>query len=385
MKVLFISAWYPHRYDNMSGLFVQKHAEAVHLYADVKVLYVHADENVQDFEIIDRKHNDLNEVIVYYPIKPKSVFHKLTKSINYFRAYKKGFKYIHQKGFFPDIIHANILTRTGFIAHRYAKKRKIPYIITEHWSRYLPIRNSYHGAIRKWITKRVIKNAAAVLPVSENLKNAMLQHNLDNPNYVVVNNVVENFFFEEEKHTHSGKKRILHVSCFDEAAKNIKGIVNVTYQLSKKRSDFELILIGNGIDYNEVYNYTQSVDFKHEIIQFIGEKTPKEVSEWLHKTDFFVLFSNYENSPVVISESLASGLPVLATNVGGIPELINKKNGILIEPKDEKGLFQAMDYMLDHYKEYNIEEIKDAAKKKFSYQEIGKQIFQTYNTILSKQ
>jgi hypothetical protein len=51
MNVLFLSAWYPNRHDSMAGLFVQKHAEAVSMYADVKVLYVHADKDVKHFEI----------------------------------------------------------------------------------------------------------------------------------------------------------------------------------------------------------------------------------------------------------------------------------------------------------------------------------------------
>ena len=43
-KVLFLSAWYPNRYDAMAGLFVRKHAEAVGQYADVCVLYLHLDD-----------------------------------------------------------------------------------------------------------------------------------------------------------------------------------------------------------------------------------------------------------------------------------------------------------------------------------------------------
>ena len=49
-----MSHWYPNRYDKMFGLFVQKHAEAVSIYCDVAVLYVHADENIKDFESIYR-------------------------------------------------------------------------------------------------------------------------------------------------------------------------------------------------------------------------------------------------------------------------------------------------------------------------------------------
>lgn len=380
MKVLFISAWYPNRDDNMSGLFVRKHAEAVQLYADVKVLYVHPDKNIGNFEIVDQMHNDLNEVIVYYPISPGSIFHKSTKSINYIRAYKKGLKYLKEKGFSHDITHANILTRTGVMAYFLKLFRKTPYIITEHWSRYLPIRNEYHGRIRKYLTKKVVKNAFAVLPVSESLMNAMLSHNLYNPNYKVVYNVVEDIFFNIYPNNSSPqKKRILHISCFDENAKNLTGILRSIVELSKIRTDFELLLIGSGINFKETVEYCRSLHIPEHLISFEGEKSPFEVAGYLKNSNFLILFSNYETAGVVIAESLACGIPVVSTKVGIAPECIHSENGILIEPGDEKELCSKINYMLDHSQEYNSTKIKEESKQKFSYNEIGKQIYHIYS------
>ncbi|MCB4234228.1 glycosyltransferase family 4 protein [Kaistella anthropi] len=67
----------------------------------------------------------------------------------------------------------------------------------------------------------------------------------------------------------------------------------------------------------------------------------QEVSEKMRASDCFVLFSDYENFPCVLLESLSTGTPVIATKVGGIPEVVNEKNGILISnSKDE--LYEAM-------------------------------------------
>ena len=54
-KVLFLSAWYPNRYDTMAGLFVRKHAEAVGQYADVCVLYLHLDDKIDNFQIVEHE------------------------------------------------------------------------------------------------------------------------------------------------------------------------------------------------------------------------------------------------------------------------------------------------------------------------------------------
>ena len=108
----------------------------------------------------------------------------------------------------------------------------------------------------------------------------------------------------------------------------------------------------------------------------------KTLVELYQQSNLTVLFSNYENIPVVISESLVCGIPVVTTNVGGIAEHIDQSNGLLLEAKDEKALFTALNYMLDHYKEYNSVEIKQKAEQKYSYHSVGMKLFSIYSTIL---
>ncbi len=384
MNILFISQWYPNRYDKMAGLFVQKHAKATSLHCKIKVLYVHADENVDTFEITEEIHENLTEIRVYYPDKKNLIFRKFIKTINYIRAYNKGYKQVISSSFIPEIVHVNILSRTGFIAYLFKCRKNIPYVVSEHWSRYLPIRAAYKGIIRHVITKLVVRNAAAVLPVSGNLKNAMLQQKLYNHNYRVVNNVVDDFFFENTHSQPRTKKRMIHISCFDERAKNIKGIIRATHNLLKIRQDVELIIIGTGLDFNEVYTYYEAFQFPPKTVSFLGEKTPEEVAYWIQNSDFLVHFSNYENAPVVISECLAAGKPVISTNVGGISEFINDSNGILIKPGDETALTESMDFLLDHLADYNTKSIKSSALQKFSYHSVGTEIYTIYKTILKK-
>lgn len=383
INVLFLSQWYPHRYDQMFGLFVQKHAEAVSINCRVKVLYVHPDEKINLFELKEKTRNNLTELIVYYPVKKQKQHQKISNSINYCRAYWKGYKQIRHDGFHPDIVHANILTRTGAVAYLLKLLKGTPYIITEHWSRYLPGRNSFNGGFRKLITRWIVKNAKAILPVSENLKQAMLSHKLENNNYIVVNNVVDDYFFNENLIVHRLKKRIIHVSCFDEQSKNIKGILRTIFELSKSREDFELILIGTGKDFNRIKNYASKLDFPKGMIHFMGEKTSEEVANWMHNSDLLLLFSNYETAGVVIAESLICGKPVLTTNVGIAPEYINAKNGKIIPPKNEKILLKELHFMLDHLDEYNCHEIKADVLYKFDYKSIGNQIEKIYTEILA--
>jgi glycosyltransferase involved in cell wall biosynthesis len=383
IKVLFLSAWYPNRYDAMAGLFVRKHAEAVSLYCDVKVLYVHGDKNISTFEIIRQKNNNVYETIVYYPEKNGKFLRKVLKAFSYFRAVYIGYHDIKEKTGFPDIIHVNVLTRTGILAYWLKKRYKIPYVITEHWTRYLQTNDSYKGLIRKILTQKILKHSSAVMPVSELLKASMLKNNLLHPNYYVINNVVDSNFFNEIEYVGHNKKRILHVSCFLEKAKNVKGLLRAIKSISLIRDDFEVIILGSGIDYETVIEYYKTLDFPDGIINFLGEKTSQEVAEWYAKSDFSVLFSNYETAGIVISESLASGKPVISTKVGIAPDYISKEAGILVEIHDEKAMTDAMNYMLDHFFEYDRKKIKQVGSA-FSYNQVGSEIYKIYQNTLDK-
>lgn len=376
IKVLLLSAWYPNRYDAMAGLFVRKHAEAISLYCDVNVLYVHGDKNIKHFQSEVIQHKKITETLIYYPSN-----NILLKYINFFIAYWKGFILLRKSGYKPDVIHANILTRTVFIAFCYKIFRNTPYVIAEHWSRYLPSRNGYHGLIRKALTKIVVRSSSAVLPVSINLRDAMILKGLNHPNYKIIYNVVDDFFFHKPQKTINLHKRFLHISCFDEKAKNVKGILRAVKSLSTIRTDFEFIFIGTGIDFEEVYSYYKSLGFPNNLVQFLGEKEPWEVAKWFEKSDCFVLFSNYETAGVVIAESLACGKPIISTRVGIAEEFINDSAGILLKIGDEAGLTNAMNHVLDNTDNYKSDIIRQRADL-FSYQTVGKEIKNVYKSII---
>ena len=384
MKVLFLSAWYPHRYDAMSGLFVRKHAEAVSRFADVCVLYLFADENVRQFDVVEQVTDSVREIYVYYPFTNKPVLRQLTKAIGYVRAFWRGFAVVRQKFGLPDVVQANVLTRSGVLAHRLKRKFGIPYIIVEHWSRYLPQNFNYKGFARKILTKRSVANAFCVLAVSGKLREAMRGFGLVNNNFQLIDNVVDDFFFASQKIIDSKRKfRFLHVSCFDERPKNVKGILRAVKELLHQRSDFELILVGTGIDWQEVVRYAKELELPDNVVRFVGEQTPAEVCRYFTESDSFIMFSNYENAPVVISESLATGTPVISTNVGGIPDMVNEQCGILINPGDEATLCSKMSWMIDNYKHFNADEIRQTAQR-FTYENVGKRLYDIYCQALKK-
>jgi glycosyltransferase involved in cell wall biosynthesis len=381
-RILFLTAWYPNRYDSMFGLFVRKHAFAAGIYNDVTVIYAHADKNIKKSEYFSDKKENITEIVVYYPAGRPGLLGKFIKLFRYFYVLHRAYQMYVNTGGKPDLIHVNILTRTGIPALLKKLTQGIPYVVTEHWTRYLPENDTFNGILRKIATKIIAKNASVVMPVSEQLQKAMLKHHLSNNRYQIVNNVVDDMFYETSLVRQKQEiTQILLVSCFLERAKNVKGILNTIKSLSERRQDFKLTVVGTGPDYEMIINYLSILNISDELIDFVGEKQPDEVTTYFSKADFFILFSNYETFGIVIAESLASGVPIISTKTGIATDYIQSDNGILVDIGNENEFEQAIDYMLDHCQEYKREKIRESGRI-FSFETIGKTYTNIYNSIL---
>ncbi len=383
IKILFISQWYPHRYDPMFGLFVQKHAEAVALYANVAVIYVHPDQMIKKRETVISTEKGFQEIRIYYPTGGNSLLAGIRKQIEFISAYREGFKLLYESWGKPDIIQASVFTRTALLGTYMKWKNKIPYTVIEHWTRYFREKTFRNGLHRR-LSILAASHSDAVMPVTLHLQKCMEQHGMKNDNYHIINNVVDDIFFKRLAKPSPEKIRILNVTCFDDAQKNLSGLLNVIQALRIKRQDFELVLVGEGLDSYHIKELSHEKGLGNDVVIFTGMLTGDELVKAYQQSHFSVLFSNYENIPVVISESFACGLPVISTNVGGIAEHIDKSNGLLIEKGNEMALFKALDYMLDHYTDYNPEELTEMARNKYSYPSVGKELLSIYKKILNQ-
>lgn len=369
----------------MSGLFVRKHAESVARHCDVCVLYLLADDKVKRSEVVVQETGRVREVYVYYPFCGFPVLRQLSKASGFFRAFLRGYASVEENFGRPDVTQTNILTRCGVLSYFLKKRYGIPYVVVEHWSRYLPQNFNYKGFLRKRFSELVIRNASCVMPVSRMLADSMRRLGLKNDRYRLVNNVVDDFFFETGKDSSRPKDKFvfLYISCFVERAKNVCGILRAVKMLSEQRSDFSLTIVGVGPDYDEVRRYADGLDLPDGMVSFVGEQPPTEVNRFFSVSDAFVLFSNYENAPVVISEALATGTPVISTDVGGIPDMVDVSNGCLVKPGDEKALCEKMSWMIDHRVEFDSELIRQRARR-YSYGEVGDFLVSVYREAVSK-
>ena len=377
--IIFLARWYPHRYDPMFGLFVQRHAEAAALFNDITVIYCQqtTDNGQQSssnkkFEIVRTLENGVDTIRVYYK-KPKN---KILSLLTFYRANMKALKLCKP----ANMIHVHVLTRLGVIAWIQKLLHKTPYIITEHWSRYLP-GNDFSGFLRKSACKLVVRNAKLVTTVTENLANAMRNHGLKNDNYVVLPNVVNLDMFHIKPECTDATNhvpKIIHISCFEDKSKNISGLLESLKIIDDKGIDFQCTLIGEGMDLDLIKEKAKTLQLTHKVT-FTGLLEGQQLADKLSSGDFLVLSSNYENMPVVILEALASGLPVVSTNVGGIKEMIDDTKGILVEPKNKEALAYAIIKMIKTHNNYDANYLRNSVIEKYGYESVGRYLSSIYN------
>lgn len=381
-KILWICSWYPNKLEPFNGDFIQRQAHAAALLNDIFVIHLAGDDTgvVKETGEVVMNAPGITEKIIYYK-KHASFPAKLLSHYKWLHLSKKAIrKYIIENGK-PDVIHVNIPVKAGYLGLWAQKKYGVPYVVTEHWGIYNEVEvHNYESknSLFKQLTKKVYDGAAVFISVSRYLAEGVNRLVLQK-DYTVVPNVVDtNIFYYQEKQ--SVTFRFLHVSNMV-ALKNTEGILRAFKAFAQQHSNVELVMVGD--TGSEIRNYADSLNFPKATVSFRGEVPYQQVATEMQLADCFILFSNIENSPCVIGEALCCGLPVIATNVGGIPELVDETNSILVEAGNENTLATAMQEVMKNYFTYNRKKIAEKAQQFFSYPVISKQLDEIYATVLS--
>ncbi|MCR4964363.1 MAG: glycosyltransferase [Bacteroidales bacterium] len=382
MNVLHLLSWFPSPDDPTLGNFCIRQIESLPEDCHSVILSVYDDPKLdRDMAVETIKEERYTHVQIHIrtPKIPVEGLRKLWRKWRIYRTYQYGLKYVCAKFFTPDFIHLHVAYPLGRIALRWHKRFKFPYLMTEHWTIYQPQNDAlFKGKLRRRVVN-IANNAEVILPVSDDLRRNMERHGVKNRFEVIYNVVNTDRFTLAPLQVDRPRKQMLHISTLRDEAKNFSGLLRTLERLKEIRTDFQLHVIHDyqAPDFEEYVRQHGLSDF----VVFHGRQTPQGVADFFAKSDFFVLFSNFENLPCVIVESFASGVPVLSTNVGGIAEIVTPERGLLVSSGDENALLEKLQYMLDHFAEYDRESIRQYAVETFSMKQIGSQIYEQYRSL----
>jgi len=162
------------------------------------------------------------------------------------------------------------------------------------------------------------------------------------PNFIPI----ENYPFKLRSKV---EPRLLWVRAFD-ATYNPQMAIRVLHLLADKYPQAALCMVGPDKDgsMNSCRQLAQELGIADRV-QFTGRLTKREWIELSSDYDLFINTTNFDNTPVSVIEAMALGLPVVSTNVGGVPYLIeNGVNGCLIEKDNVEDMFHSLSSILDN-------------------------------------
>ena len=285
----------------------------------------------------------------------------------------------------PDLVHAHIMLRPAVLAWWLRLRHRIPYLITENWTVFLPINDARRGWLRGWLAGQLVKRADAFTPVSQDLRTALARLGGASARTVIIPNVVDTSLFHPPLPT-TPRQGLLNVAVFNEQAKNLSGLLRTVARLRAHNPllTVRLRVAGFGSAEKMLHQLATDLDLLADgTVTFLGKLSSASVAEEMRRAACFVLFSNYENLPCVLIEAQASGLPAVATRVGGVPELLPGDNsrGLLVPAGDEAALADALTAVLQNPTQFDAAALRRHAEAHFSVAAVGQQFRMLYQSI----
>jgi glycosyltransferase involved in cell wall biosynthesis len=241
-------------------------------------------------------------------------------------------------------IHSHFATRPTFIAMMVSKLTGIPFSLTTHDEIFLSsldfseefnqcsfiITTSKYS--RKYLIAKYGKSLESKLTVI----------------YLGID--IEKFFFCEEKKQKQGF--IVSSVGFLVPKKGFSYLIEAAKLLKEKGYQFQVVIAGEGPERNNLERLVSQLSLK-STVYLPGMISTKDLPHFFGRSDIFIFPSviakdgSRDVIPVAIMEAMAMGLPVVATNVGGIPELVeHKKTGILVLEKNAHELAVAIELLI---------------------------------------
>lgn len=387
MKILILPTWYPSEWNVAAGIFTQQNALA-HLKAGYEVGIIYVDTNYRNifnvpFRHLFRKKFGLEKEIPtfrYYGLDLPN-FNEYFVYQWFKRVEKLYLDYEKQFGK-PDIIHAHVFMM-GYAALHLKKKYGIPYVLTEHLSSFplQKVPKRYNTMI-----SAIFDNADACLAVSEFLKRSM-QPFTSNNIHVIPNNIDTHLFALKPSKQYKLQNNYFKILAIGDLIpiKNFSLLIKVVHFLvfEKDIRNFEVNIIGYGYLEKQLKKEIEQYNIK-DYISLLGGRFHYEIPKLMQDSDIFISVSNMETCGVSILEALSVGLPIVATRVGGVPELVNEKRGILVPPNDIEALANALIQIFSTIKNYDNQHNRNFVLEYASNEAVIKKLTQLYRTITNE-
>lgn len=275
---------------------------------------------------------------------------KLLTLKKYLSWFMKSILYLLKNNKNISLTHAHYAFPTGVLSLIGKKLFNIPYVVTVHGG---DIDKMAEKNIRiKQMTARILVNAERVIAVGERLKdNVVNDFNVPEARVEVLSMGVDTEIFKKYEEAEARKslglknddKIVLFVGNVIRE-KGVRELIEAYHQVKKNYPTSALYILGS--QRNESFSSELSDLVKAEQLTDVHFKQPvgqKELAKWMSAADLLALPSYHEGFGLVALETMATGTPVVGSNVGGLSYLLTDGAGILVEPRDAHSLAQGIE------------------------------------------
>ena len=348
----------------------------------------------------------INGIQVHYV---KGVGNALTRYWRFARSASKRIKELNKQNSF-DIIHSNLPLVPSFAIPNDSAKAivcavhstwKGEAIVTkrDNPKELNPNEKSmlrFNFVLRKY-EKKLMKRSDALIAVSKYTVNELTElYGIEKNKIHVIYNGVDTERFKPRPNSielrkefglDPEKKMVLFVGRLYHR-KGIDTLLRSVPPILKEYRNVKFVISGTGFKQKEesLYALVKELNIE-EHVTFLGYVSDEKLPLLYSASDIFVLPAIYENFPFAILEAQATGLPVISTNVGGIPEfLVDNENGFVIEPRDPIQLTQKMLALLQDPKLAKTmgNRGRKLIEEKFDWNIITNQVIDLYHKLLEK-
>lgn len=352
MKALLLSNLYPSRREPTRGTFNHQLFGALSQFCDVRVIaplpwWSRMKHPSEWFATPHEHHTGLDVLLPTYwslprvaPLHGVALYTSLRHEVAELRK-TFAFDVVLAAWAYPDAVAASML----------AQEFNCPLVTQVLGSDINEI--ARHGALGTQI-QRALSRSHAVISVSEALKQRVVDLGVEPDRVIVRHNGVDGERFairdRHEARRRLGlpedKKIITYVGNF-KPEKGVDTLVEAMGQAALRDRDVELVVVGGGPLEKIMHDTASSMGVAGKI-RFAGRQPHDAIPEWISASDVFCLPSRREGCPNVVLEALACGRPVVASAVGGVPELIREGyNGHLVPAGTPPALATALGSALD--------------------------------------
>lgn len=275
-------------------------------------------------------------------------------------------KYIKQNGI--NLVVTNS-ANAGFYGRLAAYVAKVPVCYVSHGWSSIYKSNKFAFALNK-IEYLLSKITATIVCVCNNdYVKAIERIKISPDKLLVITNATTPAYQVKNNSLHS-RVKILSLTRFDNPKR-----IDIMIKAFAEIDNAHLFLAGNGIGFSEWKKYVEKKPVNN--VSLLGE-IPSFSS--FHEYDAFLLISDSEGLPISAIEAMSAGLPLILSNVGGCPELING-NGVLVENNVE-AIKKAIDEVINNYEVFHKNSLKLYGES-FNLNKTGNSYLDLYKKLLS--